>query len=734
MNFINAIPLWAGLAAAGVAVPILLHLLSRRRYRNVDWAAMSLLRQAMRKRSRKLKLENLLLMLLRCAALALLALAMSRPFHQAAATDWDRQGRQMGVVIAIDASYSMSRAAAVRRFDLAVEAARDVARDLRQGDRVTLVLLSQRPNMVLRNVPFEPVVFNRAIADLEPTAQPLALDLALPMLVDLVGELGTAGRRCLVITDGQASDWATLDDIGRGRLADLGRTSKFQIIALGGADSANFAVTSLRHVAGRLAEGSTARFSATVENFNSTDESGQEIEFVVDGQVVDRRDLQTIRSLGSVTVTSYLRMPRAGDIAIEARLKGDALTLDDIRRVAVSVRKHIKVALIDGDPSLTPFASETDFLQASLRSADMGSASKSLSWQRFNASQLETIDLDQFDVLMLANVGHAGPAAADRIRQWVEAGGGLILFLGDQITPQKFNADWQPKSGPWLPATVGPIAFSDAPLGDRGTIEVVAPNHRLGEILEDLPDELIMSASIEQYMKLTPVADAQVIWSIQGAAAPLLVDRVVGQGRVLMFASSADRLWTDLPLYPVFPLFVHEAITHLTMPAGFETYLVGQPIVVPALSEFPADQYIATNPSGRELELSLAATQRGAMVELSHVDQVGFYEFILNPEQPRLVAVNPDTRESDLRAMTDAQWEATLADVTASVSRDAMRVDQLTSKATGPHEYWRYLMIGSIGMFLAEGWLSRRYVKRAHVERASHDSEQPLQKARQTAA
>ena len=107
MNFLNSLPLWGGLAAAGVAVPIIIHLLHQRHRRRTDWAAMELLRRALVIRSGQVRLEDLLLLLLRCLVLALVAFALLRPVLDNKTAGFLGGERRVGMVVAIDASYSM---------------------------------------------------------------------------------------------------------------------------------------------------------------------------------------------------------------------------------------------------------------------------------------------------------------------------------------------------------------------------------------------------------------------------------------------------------------------------------------------------------------------------------------------------------------------------------------------------------------------------------------------------
>ena len=237
MSFLNSLPLWGGLAALGVALPILIHLWSRRQKIEIHWAAMELLKKAMVKRSQQIRMEDRLLLLLRCLALLLIALALLRPLFNAGS---DAGGSSdVGVVIGIDASYSMGHGQPAR-FEQAVARARDVLSTLSEGSPVSIVLMSSHPQILFRGVGYDAGACNKALDDVaKVSAYPLNLERNLEQLQELVGELKTAVRECHIITDAQESDWQALSDQARNTLQELGEKAHVLLspVASVGADN-----------------------------------------------------------------------------------------------------------------------------------------------------------------------------------------------------------------------------------------------------------------------------------------------------------------------------------------------------------------------------------------------------------------------------------------------------------------------------------------------------------------
>src|SRR5438309_665939 len=103
MSFLNPIML-AGLIA--ISVPIIIHLLNRRRFQKVVWAAMRFLKLSVEQNQRRMQIEDLILLALRCLLLALLALALARPALMSNSKDVFGQSKVTGAII-LDNSYSM---------------------------------------------------------------------------------------------------------------------------------------------------------------------------------------------------------------------------------------------------------------------------------------------------------------------------------------------------------------------------------------------------------------------------------------------------------------------------------------------------------------------------------------------------------------------------------------------------------------------------------------------------
>ena len=253
MNFLNSATTWGALAAAGIAVPILIHLLYRKHRREIEWAAMELLNRALVTRSGQVKIEDWLVLLLRCVAILLLAMALLRPVLNDNAS-WVGEQR-VGVVIALDASYSMGHGGlAESRHEDAVERVREILDTVALEDPVTLVQISDRPMVHFRGTGYNPEKFDEVLETLEPSPLGLSLDKNIEQLEEMVAELKAPVKECYLITDAQEGDWNELSQARREAFSRLAEEANVYLVPTRKSREENLSIRRLAYASGTLTE------------------------------------------------------------------------------------------------------------------------------------------------------------------------------------------------------------------------------------------------------------------------------------------------------------------------------------------------------------------------------------------------------------------------------------------------------------------------------------------------
>lgn len=711
--FLNSIALWGGLAAAGVAVPVAIHLFNRFRHRTVAWGAMALLRRATKVRSRQIKLEDILLMILRALALLLIGLALARPIDRSGVSETLGASRQVGVVIAIDASMSMGHTGIQSRLEQAKQRARELFDQLEPGHPTTLLVMGRRPQVLLPNVSFERERFETALGRIEVKPEQVELDANLAMIESLVGEMKTPVRECYIIGDTQASDWAAPSAESKRAIERIAHDARLLFVSTTGEGADNLAITRFELTGGTLRRGTISRYIAEVRNHGQVTNASATVTLSIDGRPVERRPLGRIEPGESVAVPLFPRFDTAGAVRLTATINQDALADDNARHAVAFVRDSVAVLVVDGDPANNPDDSETNFILRGLQPKRTSALGASLRVERVTWLDLPAINFDDFDVVMLANVVDLHPDQVSDLTDWVERGGGLMFFVGDKVDPRVFNARMN-RDG----ESLSPLRFIErADADETGTtgfaIEPVGKDHPLEYVLAGLPRDLVDAVRLRSYLRAELVDGARSLWRVTGREDVLLAERAFGRGRVVAYASTADRDWTDLPIYPVGPMMLHAAVTHLTSPIYEQQKMVGDELALP-LPRMPADHRATLiSPRGEQSRIDVIERDGRVVVDLKHAEHAGFYAARYAKDEPEVVvAVNAPSNESDVKPIEPAALADVLAPAEIAVIEPGMDIGgEVEAKRRGA-ELWGPLLIAALLVLLLESLLAKRFSNR----------------------
>ena len=712
MSFVNAWPMWAGLAALGLAVPVLIHLWSRNQKFETKWAAMELLKKAMIARSRKIQIEDYILMLLRALALLLIAVALLRPIFNTGGAG-GMGDRNVGVVIAIDASYSMNHGEPAR-FEKAIGQTREILATLQEGDPVSIVLMSQQPEVIFRRTGYDATAFNKALDDLgKASSQPLNIEHNLTLIDELVGELKTATRECYLITDAQASDWQTLSDQAKSSLQKIGEGSRLMMATVPTSGAENLAITHFAYSAGSLQRGGSARFTADVRNTGALRVEAANVEFFVEGTLKARQDLPPIEAGETRSVSFFTSFNNPGDVALSARLSKDAMADDNERFVIAKISPTIRVLCIDGD---LPNSTRKDpiggyYLVRALRLRHDVDEDSPVKLTHIDPSDISRENLDEYDLVVLVDVPNISEGLGKRLGQFTNRGGGLMVFLGDQLDVEGYNKNLVNDEGPVLPARLTEVVKHDNP-SEGWQIAQIKSTHPLARVVSSLPRDLTASARFHTAVRAVPMPNSDTILEFDGGMPLLVTHRDPLKGRVMLFTSSADRSWNNLPLHPLFTILLQQSATMLSSDPQLGQGLVGEPSVINLPGRMVGDDVAVNDPSDEALPVKVTLVD-GAPAAVVTPDTVGVYRVDAEGgHQAAALSANVDTRESDVRPGDSEALERWLDGLPVNV------VTQGASKSALSHRTGRdmSLLLLALGVlcFLAQGVLANIWSKRKH--------------------
>ena len=697
MNFLNQALLW-GMAA--ISIPVLIHLLNRRRYRRVPWAAMRFLKISVDQNQRRMRLEDWILLLLRCAVVALLASLLARPVLEGVS---GVPGSKVAAAIIVDNSASMgSQEGGVTRLALAREAAHEILSGLPQGSPVVVGDVFRAHEASADHE------FARARIDaITQTERHADLILATKEAIGALEGQAVVDRELYVITDGHAEEWGSLAALG-GRFSDITAGVRVQLITVGSSLNANLGISRLTPAAALPAVDQPFRIDVDVTNFGEAPVTRVPVKVVVDGQASGNPWI--IEELGpgrSETATLYTALPGPGYHRVTVALEGDKAPFDDRQTVVMRARDEVNVLLVDGEPGAEDRDSETFFLREALAPVPPAERSSYPVKPRVvSGSNLEAEALDRYEAVVLANVADVSLAFADRLVRFVEKGGGLVVFPGGNFRPESYNALLYRRHG-LLPASFVP---REGDIGPRTRSLIPAETNPLS-----LERDLLAGVKFRQIQRLQLGEGDYRVNLRYDDGQPALVESNYGQGKVFVFTSSADLAWNDFAVRPAYIPFVSRVLggivpsreNNLNVAAGdpvryrLDARLVGRDATVYELED--------PESLGRLTELS--GDDGVSLLEFDRTDRAGPYQVTIAGEpEPLLFSVRPSERESSVALLGDEQLARLGDSVTVSRWASNGKAASLEMDRQGAELWWPLLLVvialAAVEMTLAQ-WFSR---------------------------
>jgi von Willebrand factor type A domain/Aerotolerance regulator N-terminal len=728
---------WGMLAGmAGVAIPVVIHFLNRRRAPVVDWGAMQFLDLGRRSRWR-FQLSEMVLLLGRMLLLGLLALALARPFwnpgeSQAAAGTGGGvfDGQRRDVVLVIDGSDSMGRKVGeTTPRAQALEWSTHFLSKLGPGDSVAVLLARDRVRPLIAPATFD---MKKVEAELKDVPEPRGgsdLPLAIAEALRLLDAPGNPSRDIIILTDGQRVAWRPDDparwSILRELLKDVARRTgvspRIWSIPFGkdaGADLANASVGPLELSRGLITPHLPITVVTSVSNGGPAPLT-RTAELLVDGQPA-RGTSQVVGPIppgGRAPLSFQTSIEAPGSHALTVHLTGgeDALKGDDESTRAVEVTAALPVLLVDGEPGTEPLSGETDFLRAAL--APQGAETLQVKARTVRLDAFRADDLKDQRVVVLANVEQLDPEQITAIVHLLDSGGGVLVAPGDKVDAAFANTSLYQDGNGWLPARLGALK------GDpdrRLTVAHPAPQTFIGLALaafgkgESPP---LAGADLFAYSILEPAKEASVIARLD-TGDPWIIERRYRRGRVAILAGPVDAEGGTLPVNPDFVPWAHELIFHLAdADSGVRNVRPGEPVVLELNPVPKADlsSLSVTTPGGLHGQAAVTRKDGRAFAQFDDTTEPGLYQIVL-PNPPggsAFATVAADPRESDLRALDPADATALARDWPLSFEADPDRLASrlLAAGRGGRHEIWRYLVLAALGGLCVEIWLTRQLVK-----------------------
>jgi len=657
-NYLNGPLLWL---AAGALAPIIIHFAARNKPKRTPFPALRFILASHRKTATKFKLKQLLLLLLRMAALALFAFVIARPLIEGEAGDIRRTQVTVTAVIVFDTSYSMlyKHDDDATSFEKAKEMALAAIGSFAPGkSRVCLLFAGPAPKPVITdfNHAFDLDAVKKHIREAEPSYRGGNCARAVAEAVKMLDKVSGAGKAVFVFTDMTAQSWPQAVPAGEktGHIA-------IYIVDSGPARPLNPALLA---VSAPVTASTGAEFEVKAKA-DAVGAAGRRVELTIDGERRGLRQVSAhhVEEIGLTTMVTRRSTEHWGRVALTGR---DRLPVDNRRYFTFRSSPPLKVVLVNGAPSEVTRRDELYFLRTALAPRGV-TAGQSFGVAELTAADLGAAELAGIDVLALCNVGAVPQEVWIKIRRFVSTGSGLVVFGGDKVVPAAYEA-----------AATGETALLPCVIGMARTVEGgtrLEPGRLAHPILHRWRGGRngdLAGARFKTYLRLTPNKKGEVVLAFKNGD-PALVTGKYGTGSVLVYASSCDRDWNTFPRTIPYPILMHESLKYLVasrkesrdvLVGLAPTLRIQKPKTVRSvtLSRLPVDPFPVLKgvepPGDKPEDVTERLEPRSGQLDLPAVERPGLYRVTVardNETEPdeHLFAVNLDAEESNVERIEE---------------------------------------------------------------------------------
>ncbi len=666
--------LWAAL------LPLVIHLLNRRRTVTVAFSNVALLQALQHDRMRQVKIKQILLLILRTLLIVLLVLAFARPTLTGASGD----GRDAGTsaVILLDRSMSMRfRTPDGTLFDRAKTRMEKLLGVFDARDDVQVLLVDSRATPIDGQSADQ---VRLQLAGLQPGFDHTDFRAGIEAALSHLRASQLPNKELYVATDLARNGWATLPDT----LADMSGISVF-LLPEQPASIHNLGILDVRLVGDVLQVGRLATLEIEVINYGDVPRGGVPVQaFLNDRRIA--QEVVHVPARGKRKLHVRFTPDMSGALSLRVEIGDDDLTADNTRVLVLVIPEKIRVLLIRETPE------DTYYLAQALQVAACDVIQK-------QPDDVTEDILQQADVIYVCHVATLSRGIIDGLHRRLESGAGLGIFLGRQVDIRHYNAQVLPVL---LPAMLTSV---QGRLGEKATYQTLQsplPDHPL---LVDLQlDGPFHSPKFYAYYGVSPQANTQPVLSF-ATGTPALLECRIGSGRAVLFSSGlhANLTWNEMPVAGFFLPFMHRLTGYLAVGAfGQANYVVGQ-TVYRDIRSGNAKEAVLRAP-GQEAQ-TLWPEQQGSrsVWPIGVARTPGLWELFAQERLSDRFAVQVHSQEADLTPISETRLSTLFRGARVAVVTSEMPLSDVVLSQRRGRELWRFMLAGALVFMALEMVMTR---------------------------
>lgn len=701
MNFLQP---WMLLGVLAALIPVVIHMINRRKAERVVFPMLEFVQRSQKKVARRLHLKRWLLLAARIGILLLIPLAMAQPYALCTQGDGQVGDRApAAVVIIVDGSASMSFQEGGQMLRArAIEEARGALRGLRSWDQVRILIAEDEPFWLTERFTSDVSANLRALESHEFRDGASNLPMALLEARTELLNSSQPSKRAVLITDNAASAWVH-ESLSPDLLNGMGEVS---VVSLRPSNEAKTGVI----LESLTWDESPSSASDVIELRALVRAPGEGVRDLRATLEVDGAEVGVQRLSLDANSTQELVFSHSfsGEGVHHVRLVVDSpegVRALQERSMPVHLSRAVRALLVNGAASSVQRNDELFYLERALM-VDVGER-QAIRYQSITPDRLANQSLDGFDVVLLANVATLSDADVEKVRAFVRAGGGLWITPGAMVEPTRYNtlfADLLPRPI----RTVTRLSSADDPDANIRATRFAHIDHMspLFRIFSMAGGESLQSARVFSYLLLDPEIDSPAtVLASYGDGGPAVLERTYGAGRVVLWTSTIDMDWTDLPIRTAYLPLVHRTMRYLAQ-RGSSTAVNAE---VGALLRFElagldVERVEVTGPKGRRWSLPVEGDSASIRPPTAGFYQIDFMKAGALSAAPEFAfAANAPLSEA-WEAAAEPEFVKTWTDA----AREGAAIGELQDIEENRRRIWPAMLLVALVLIYMESLLSVR--------------------------
>ncbi len=685
LTFLNSAILF-GLAA--VTIPILIHLFTRQKTKTIFFSSLRFLKELQKQKIRRLKIRQILLLILRTLLILILIFAFARPTLRSSSSSSLEAGAQLTTVIILDNTLSMGREPEGQKLlDAARKRALEVVDLLRPGDEMYL-LYPQDPPIFAQDGPrYNLENIKDLISETELSYQKTNYPAAITLANQIMAASLNINKEIYFISDMQKTGLSMAGNSNGSKF--IGDDVSLFVLPTTIPSEENLGVTNVAFENQILEQGKVAEVKATIKNYGENPANNKLVHLFVNGKRVGQNVVNLEAESASNVIFRFVP-DQAGFQAGFVLLEDDDLIEDNRRHFTFSISKEIQLLLVGNE------ARDTYYLNLALQ--PQKEVSSHIKIEQIKSEKFAEQNLEDSEVVILSNVSKFDHAETLKLQKFVTEGGGLMILLGADVDLRNYNDGLHKKLN--LPLlTQSPNKVGGDQFLSFGKIDFSHPIFK--GVFED--EKVVESPHVRFTLNVSSKEPLDKIIEYNNGA-PFLFESKLQKGRIIYMTTGISQDWSDLIFRGLFVPLINRSVSYLSGAASAEKdqALIGSEVNYISENLTSGASLSIKKPDEIEVKIKPEVSGGNYFTRFKKTDLPGIYTLNHKNEIVAQWAVNTDPAESENTTFTTAELaEALEAKQVYEIDQSSSIAEKLNETRFG-REFWKVLIMIALVILLIE--------------------------------